>query len=242
MIKIVVLSKYGEHLDIFFKSIVASQPDWKSYARIVVVDDGVDRDIKEKLSGEGVVFVDGVQPFVFSRNVNIGAKTGSKKDDILLLGDDITILTPNFLKELTSLPKRCDAISFLVDAGAVANYQQQWCHGDEFVDVRRIDSDLLVLTCVWIQASVWWSVGGMDERFVGYGFEDNDWSRRAIALGYRLGVTPKIKVKHGIMGYDASTSFKRSREAEFNQLYHQNWLLFQEKYGVGKEVKKIKVI
>jgi GT2 family glycosyltransferase len=75
--------------------------------------------------------------------------------------------------------------------------------------------------CVAIKLEAWQIVGpyNEDKYKVGYG-EENDWSMRAINLGYRVGLAPNVYVKHYHGGsFDPSVKKKRIIAAQV-QLNH----------------------
>jgi GT2 family glycosyltransferase len=58
------------------------------------------------------------------------------------------------------------------------------------------------------------AVGLLDESFTGYGGDDEDWCLRALAKGFKLGITGKVKVKHGFGDRKYSSSFYRVMTAQ----------------------------
>ena len=74
-------------------------------ARVVVIDDGLERGSLLDLVGP-IRFADGVKPFCFARNVNIGIRAAG--DDILLLNDD-ALLTDDS-KTFGALVDECEFV------------------------------------------------------------------------------------------------------------------------------------
>ena len=147
----------------------------------------------------------GKEPFIYSRNVNLGWST-APFDDVCLCGDDIHISTPGFIDILRSVAYSDPAIGI----STIQLYGQS-----PFV-------------CGYFKRSVLTAVGPMDERFTGYGHDDNDWCRRMESLGYRTQPTDLITATHG-----GGTSFlRRARElntsmealsATNDKLYADKW-------------------
>ena len=73
-------------------------------ARIIVVDDGVDRE-QFGIEADDPFFVDGVKPFCFARNVNLGIRFAGG-DDVILLNDDALLKTPMGFSALSEVIHR----------------------------------------------------------------------------------------------------------------------------------------
>ena len=149
--------------------------------------------------------IQGEEPFNYSRSVNRGWGA-SLRDDVLLCGDDIRIETPGFVEILQEVAYS----SPTVGVSTIQLYGQS-----PFV-------------AGYFKRSVISAVGPMDERFTGYGHDDNDWCRRMEALGYHTLPTDRIKASHG-----GGTSFLRrafelgttmeSLSATNDRLYEEKW-------------------
>ncbi len=87
----------------------------------------------------------------------------------------------------------------------------------------------LSFACVWLRRKMIDEVGLLDERFTGYGCEDDDYCRRAREAGWKLGVTGSVAVEHGFGGTNATSSFRRGlgnvkESAErMRDVYRQKW-------------------
>ena len=68
-------------------------------------------------------------------------------------------------------------------------------------------------------------VGHLDERFTGYGFEDNDYCRRVDRAAMLLGTYEACVVRHG----SPIESTFRSRH-DFQTLYAMNDAIYKEKW------------
>jgi GT2 family glycosyltransferase/cytochrome c-type biogenesis protein CcmH/NrfG len=146
--------------------------------------------------------VSGRAPFIYSRNANIGIE--ACQGDVVLLNDDAIPETPGWLDLLHR------AAHSRPDAGPVSPLLSQ-C-GNPLQDARiapatgrtkSSDSALQVteapfvtFTCVYLRRDLYDRVGPLDQGFVWYGWEDNDYCQRAIYSGYRPLVTRDVLVRH----------------------------------------------
>lgn len=131
----------------------------------------------------------GPEPFVFARNVNFGMKMAGT-DDVILVGDDVRFLTPGFVDRLREVAYSDEKIGTVVP---------------------KIDpTGGSIFICCYIRRDVIDAVGLLDERFDGYGFDDNDYYTRYEALGYHTHPISSVVVSHPISG----TSFFRRQDME----------------------------
>lgn len=142
----------------------------------------------------------------YSFAVNVGI-SNHPDDDIILLNDD-TIATSNFVEELVAnapspgiyQPQICLA----ANSGIVENCGH-WVHPDGFNFARGrgqttdtpLPNSLLCFSgaAVYIHREVIRQVGPFDED-LGFFGEDLDWSLRAIRLGYPIRYVPSAKISH----------------------------------------------
>jgi GT2 family glycosyltransferase len=69
------------------------------------------------------------------------------------------------------------------------------------------------------------TLGPLDERFVGYGFEDNDYCARVFEAGLKIGIWDGCVVDHA-----HRPSVFRTRP-NFSVLFEQNRQLYRSKWG-----------
>jgi GT2 family glycosyltransferase len=106
--------------------------------------------------------------------------------------------------------------------GAVGNPKQIASQSSQL----QLETQALAFVCVYIARRVYDQIGPLDERFNGYGFEDNDYCTRAVAAGWHLGIWDGCVVDHS--GTLPSTF--RSRP-DLITLYEHNRHLFLDKWG-----------
>jgi hypothetical protein len=156
---------------------------------LIIVDDGIvwpNSEWKMFVTGGNTV-VRGVEPFIFSRNANIGIRAAGE-DDVILMNDDALLETPG---------------------GFTAMQRYAWEHpytGILSAKTNRCNHGLpfsLSFVCVLIPRWTVDIVGPLDERFTGfidgemvYGGEDDDYCYRARQAGQTIGVFEECVVDH----------------------------------------------
>lgn len=181
---------------------------------IIVVDDG-----DSKL--EGLWYrVKGQKPFIFSRNVNVGMKAALHfNQSLMIMCDDTTLWTK---KGLTMLEEQSEDYA-VVSPGIVGDVGNDNQRNQGRIGIIPEPKELCFMS-VLIKYETIKKVGVMDESFVGYGYEDIDYSRRVLNAGLKLGVMDSVKVEH--KGY----SVFRNRP-DFGTLSEQNRKIYLEKWG-----------
>lgn len=206
---IVIPSKNSENLLRCVEAIRQHEPELPM-SRIIVVDDGAHNKQTDKL---GVQWVKGVKPFIFARNANLGIKAANS--DVILLNDDAVLQTAGGFTRLASHK----GITSAAVEGIVGPDQQK-PHGTS--GARQVDK--LSFICVALPKVVQEKIGLLDERFTGYGFEDNDYCYRAITAHVPLMVDDGCIVEH-----ESLTPTFRSdpawveQMAKAQQIYREKW-------------------
>jgi GT2 family glycosyltransferase len=185
------------------------------------VDDGLDvRPSGLNLNAE---YVAGVKPFVFARNINIGIQEAGRSD-VVLLNDDAQLMTPRGFQAMRSA---CVWPYGIMSATShnVGNPNQMAAGPNEIHQVRH-ESRTLCFVCVYIPREVLDLVGPLDERFVDYGLDDDDYSLRVRRHGYSLGVFDGCYCDH----HSLTSSYRGKPEAGGD--FKPNLRRFIEKWGV----------
>jgi GT2 family glycosyltransferase len=217
--KVVILSATPSNLISCIESVLKNEPDMLP-GQIVVVDDGVRSGAEEHLPG--VHWVTGVKPFNFARNANLGiAAAGS---DVILLNDDAQLLTPYGFTRLAETMQARGSLGICSAGikGSVGNSRQIATTGATL----RIEPRTLAFICVYIPATIYAQLGVLDDRFSGYGFEDNDYCTRARAEGLELGIWDGCVVDHS----GSLPSTFRTRP-DLRALFRRNQMLYRKKWG-----------
>ncbi len=213
--KVVILSARASNLVPCVRALQAMEPDLPP-DHVVVVDDGARSEAEPALPG--LCWVQGAKPFVFARNANLGIAAADS--DVVLLNDDALLQTPRGLTTMVEAVRQRPELGLCSPAvkGVVGNDRQRWYPGAAGL---REEPTALMFVCVLIPREVYARVGPLDERFVGYGYDDNDYSDRVRATGLRLGVWHDTVVEHGSL---ASTFRTR---ADIRKITLDNFKLYQ---------------
>jgi len=185
---VVILSAKTTNLRGCIRSLIANEPGLTP-DRIVVVDDGA----RASCGDLPVRWVEGKKPFIFARNANLGI-AACGKDDVVLMNDDAELATIggfSKLHERWSQRPNIAAISPVID-GIVGNPNQR-LHSP---NALRQEFGMLCFVCVYLPRRAISSIGLLDERFTGYGYDDSDWCRRATLQGWDLWIDETCVVRH----------------------------------------------
>lgn len=190
---------------------------------IGIVDDGVDRDLMPKHLV--VAWVDGKKPFIYARNCNLGIEAAGG-DDIILLNDDALLKTPRgfsaMAKAAQDHPEYGVIAATTNAAGNTNQYPRQRSH---FSPALREDPRMVCFVCVYIPRTTIERVGLLDERFTGYGFEDDDYCLRVRQAGLKIGIFDGCFVDHASL----KSSFRGDPRTAANLARGRQ--IFVEKWG-----------
>lgn len=231
MLNILIPSCTDEYLENCLDSMEISEPG--SSGRVLVADNGITEPVRKRWPQ--VKFLELAKPFVFAKAINLCASGADQTADLLVLNDDTEIITPAWLTALESTlahetSKEYGLLSLTV-TGGVGNPEQK---------VKPADSALIkeaAKTIKFVAAAIrrktWEQVGPLDERFVDYGFDDDDYSLRVKMSGWKTGVTQAVIVKHGAVGFPQSSTYLRLNGTEgFLKKMGSNEQLFREKWNI----------
>jgi hypothetical protein len=163
-------------------------------------------------------------PFIYSRNINLALN--QTQGDVLLMNDDCCFLRGGTVEALEKILETCPDIGILSPKiiGGVGNVIQA------NVDRRiQYSNQRLAFMCVLIRRAVIDRIGLLDERFVGYGWDDDDYCRRAVDAGFKLACTNSASVTHGHGKEKRSSSFLRTK-------YSDNKAIFDSKWGIPQRI------
>jgi len=194
-----------DRLDLLKKCITSIQTvsTYPSY-RITVVDNGsVEEATLRYLEHPDLHVVRSPGPFNFSRLVNTGVQS-SEADYVLLLNNDITALTADWIEAMLELAQQPEVgavgCRLLFPDGSVqhegvallpeytaANISWPW-------SVIR-DTSAVTAACMLVRRDVYWSIGGFDEDMA-VCFNDVDFCLRMGRSGRRVVYTPHAELEH----------------------------------------------
>lgn len=138
-------------------------------------------------------------PFIFAQTVNVAVRR-STKEIIVVMNDDAILQTKNGLSKLAASVKNNQEYG-VISSGVIGAA----CNGNILVpqrahatvsDTVQDAGKMVPFICVAFRRSVYSRVGGMDERYADYGFEDDDFCRSARTAGWKIGVLKSVAVNH----------------------------------------------
>ncbi len=135
--------------------------------------------------------------FVFALNANIGLRAAfdAGAEFAVLMNDDCELQTPAGFTTLASIAASDPSLGLLspaIDPAVIPQQQAGNCPiGESLIRVSQ-----LMFPCMLVPRSTFDLIGPLDERFVGYGFDDNDYCARVLAAGLDLAVEHSVVVSH----------------------------------------------
>jgi GT2 family glycosyltransferase len=223
-LSVIIPSKNAKNL----VSCVEAVREHESFVNIIVIDDGLDSDPKhvarlDALRERDADFYCGVKPFVFARNINLGIDAAGDYD-VIILNDDALLQSPGGFLLLHAYANEHPEYGLIAASCNNVGNTNQWRNlGNKGV---RDEQRMVCFVCVLIPRKTIEQVGLLDERFVHYGCEDDDYSLRVRKAGLKLGIHDGCYVDHGSL----SSSFRGKAGTGGN--YLPNLKLFIEKWGV----------
>lgn len=202
-LSVIIPSKNVDNLVPCIKAVIACEPK----AEILVIDDGLPRNpwLPEEayLQGGPIFVLGGTKPFVFARNINIGIHTACE-NDVVLLNDDAILEEPHGFSIMQQAAAQEPTVGLISSATNYAGNPAQLRHPQlkaewrlRFPGITSGNSFCTVaFVCVFIPRRTINAVGLLDERFTAYGWEDNDYCRRVVNAGLRIGVHDGCFVDH----------------------------------------------
>jgi GT2 family glycosyltransferase len=184
--------------------------------RIIVVDDGLPL---EDLRGLDLEIVPGVKPFVFARNCNLGI-AAARSDDVILLNDDALLTTAGGFAAVAAQAAGHPEYGIIAAACNNTGNLNQNPQGKGL----RGDPRMVCFTCVYIPRHTLGTVGLLDERFVQYGVEDDDYCLRVRNAGLKIGI------------YDGCVMDHKTLHSQYRGTgggdYRPNLEIFKAKWGM----------
>lgn len=224
VVLVATLSRFADHLVGFCESVREVGYD----GPIVVADDGVE-DLLQFKRFHPIQFIPcRRRPFVFARNANNVFKE-FPDEDIFLVNDDARLRSPlEGITKIARMPWRPGIISAGLRSPIVYDYQK----AEKNVFYRDVGYAMLTFVAVCLPAALRREIGLLDERFDGYGFEDNDYCTRAATAGFVNAVVPSCIVDHP----NPSASFHRTHTPEeYGSVIEHNLQLWVNKSNKDSE-------
>jgi glycosyltransferase involved in cell wall biosynthesis len=178
---VVIPSKLSTNLFPCVDAVLRCQPR----SRIIVIDDGL------AARHPAPSYIEGIKPFVFARNVNLGIRAAMQLgDDAVLLNDDALLMTDGGFDLLAAQAGKHGLVSAATN---VTGYPVQFRRPGTWPPRA---ADTVAFVCVYLPASTVRRVGMLDERFACYGGDDVDYCRRVRRAGLSIAVVDGCFVDH----------------------------------------------
>lgn len=220
MISVVIPSKDYRKVTVVVDAVRTHDPS----ARIFVVDDGGLEHMGLPIHKD-VTWVPGQKPFVFAKNCNLGIQAAGI-DDVVLLNDDAILTTPNGFSLLQEAAI-CDNFGIVAAAtDRVGNPSQYFNSANRALAVRA-EERMVCFVAVLIRRQVIDKIGGLDERFIGYGFDDDAYCLLARKAGFRIGIWDGCLVNHTQL----ESSYRTEPTPEHRRKLYTNMHVYEKYYG-----------
>lgn len=227
-LSVIIPSKLASNLSRCLYEVRRHEPT----ARIIVLDDG----LASSSTAEGyahldgfATFIKGLKPFIFSRNCNLGIMAAGK-DDVILLNDDALVQTcGGFTAMQRASERHCEYGVIAATTNVVGNADQHPVKRSDFIagvefEIRNAEERAVAFICVLIPRVTIARVGLLDERFVAYGWEDNDYCRRVRDAGLKVGIFDGCFVDHARLQSTFRGHPLAGRDnSEGAEIYRQKW-------------------
>lgn len=188
----------------------------RPFPNVIVIDDGLE-DWSDRVDVRRIA---GVKPFVFARNCNIGIRA-SGEDDVILLNDDALLKTPGGFTALAAVAAEHPEYGVI---SAVTNSAGNPGQFRKNVGLRQ-EPRMVCFVCVYIPRTTIERVGLLDERYVDYGMDDDDYCFSCRERGLKIGIFDGCFVDH----LSLKSSFRGEAKAGGNFL--PNLARFKQKWG-----------
>lgn len=161
-------------------------------ADIILVDDGVTNDLPwMPASLSACKIVAGVKPFIFARNVNLGIRAAGN-NDVVILNDDAILQTPYGFLVMERAAEDNPGVGII---GATCNNVGNPNQFPKGVGLRA-ENRMVCFVCVYIPRRTIEKVGLLDERYTGYGLDDDDYCFEIRKAGLQIAVHDGCFVDH----------------------------------------------
>jgi len=217
-VSIVIPTKNKFHLISKCIDSIFNKTSYKNY-EIVIVDNGTKEPkalkyLKSLSNNEKVKILRYDIPFNFSSLANYGIKN-STGDIIVLLNNDVEVISENWLEEMVSYAVRKDVgvvggkllypdgkiqhAGVIIGLWGVADHAFKGCENKADYMLRAtLPQEYLAVTaaCMALRREVFDEVGGFDEKKFPVNFNDTDFCLRVRERGYKIVFTPYALLYH----------------------------------------------
>lgn len=226
-ISIIIPSRNLELLSRAVRSLVRTHKTINDF-ELIVIDDGLPEQPKFL---DAISYVPGTKPFCFSKNINLGISRAHPENDIFIMNDDTFFISESGLVLLANTISQNEYLGVVtpVFARIERTLSQRLGYLEPDSGLWVESSQYLTFAAAYLRREMIEVIGHLDESFVGYGYEDNDYSLRAKLNNFQLGVLPSVVMGHGDADGRASLTFRKS--SDFREKIKINKEIFIRKWG-----------
>lgn len=145
------------------------------------------------------------QPYTVNTNAGLKAAIG----DILIVGNNDLIFHKGWLEALLGVLEGYDIATC-------------WSSDQDVILEDRIEEDAKFGSLFAMKRKVYEQLGGFDEQFKGY-FADDDYRRRAIEAGFKIGKKLNLVVEHKAKATYKITDPSDNEFLRASRLYEAKW-------------------
>lgn len=209
---------------------IVQRSTYANYEFVVVIDEVADQGVIDRiteLAGDRIHLVPWTESFNFSGKINLGVLS-SVGEYVLILNDDVRIITPDWLESMLALVQLPNAgmsgCMLYYEDDTIQHAGHHYWQGDTIhvgmniprgtpgpTNGYRVEREAVGITaaCAMMPRSVYLEVGGMTTLLPG-AFNDVDLCLKVLAQGYDILWTPHAELYH----YESKTRDARVRHYE----------------------------
>ncbi|MBD8103564.1 glycosyltransferase [Plantibacter sp. VKM Ac-2885] len=209
---------------------IVERSTYERYEFVVVIDDVADAGVVERITetaGSRLHLVPWTESFNFSGKINLGVLS-SIGEYVLILNDDVSVITPNWIEDLLALAQLPNAgmsgCMLYYEDDTIQHAGHHYWRGDTIhvgmqlprgtagpTNGYRVEREVVGITaaCAMMPRSVYLEVGGMTTLLPG-AFNDVDLCLKVLEQGYDILWTPHAELYH----YESKTRDARVRHYE----------------------------
>lgn len=195
---------------------VIERTDYDNYEIVVVIDDVAPASVAadlQSLAGDRLRLVPWSDPFSFSGKMNLGV-LHSRGDFLLLLNDDVEVISSNWLSSMLALGQRPNAglvgamlyfeddtiqhaghAYYRLDVTHIGLYSHRGALGPNGAFAIEREVDGVTAACALMPRDVYFTVGGFTSLLPG-NFNDVDLCMKVSACGFDIYWTPYAELYH----------------------------------------------
>ena len=250
--KISIVIPTCDHADMLRKCIesIESKSTYGNYEIIIVENNSKEKEtfalykeLENKYNNVKVIYWE--REFNYSAINNFGVKEAASGEYILLLNNDIEVITPDWMEEMLMYAQRKDVGAVgakllypdntvqhggvILGRGGIANHMFYGLSSDDPGYMGRMcyaqNMSAVTAACMLVRRDVWEDMEGLDEGYP-VAFNDVDFCMRIRKAGYLIVWTPYAELYHyesKSRGRDDDTPEKRSRFLAEHVRFEARW-------------------